>query len=93
MELAAEGTHVKELDEEPELSDVDTFFLEAFFRLTTSRQLGFGLGGIPVSEMTNLCNEYCMYSMDDRLDLIDILSSIDSFFIGLGNSDKPKKKK
>ena len=49
--LAAEGHHVRQLDERPELHDDLHLYYRDYKILSASRQLGFGEGPIPMSEI------------------------------------------
>lgn len=46
----------KAITEMPELMPWESSYVEAFYKLSSSRQSGMGLGAIPYSEITNYCD-------------------------------------
>lgn len=73
--------------EAPELSANGYYYLNAFYRLNSSRSVGMGVGAIPLSEITN----YCVYFEEDEpFIFIEIIQGIDSKYLSLRNKKDEK---
>jgi len=77
------------LESMPELDTIlDTPYVEAFYMLDSSRPVGFGLGMIPLSEITNLWDRI---ELGDEEEFIRIIQGADMAYIKAYNDD-PKNK-
>jgi hypothetical protein len=85
--MEAQGHIIPELQNKPELFPEALPYLSAFHTLSMSRQMGFGIGYIPYSEICSYLNEN-QISYSDREDYINWIQLIDSIYV----STQAKKK-
>jgi len=79
------GIPVKEFDEQPELfSDLIPYW-QAFHELSTSRQMGMGLGYIPYSVIVDYLNEEQIFSVNERDEYRHWIQVIDRIYVELQN--------
>ena len=83
-----EGHVIPELQNKPDLFDSAIPYLNAFHALSTSRQIGFGIGFIPYSEIYTYLNENNIYDIDDREDYYHFIKFIDVIYVQISNSKK-----
>ncbi len=91
MGLAAEtGGTFPALTEKPNLSFGDEFYLNSFFRLSSSRSVGMGVGNIPLSEIIL----YCDWIEESEPEVfVEIIQFMDSVYLDLQNKKNESKKK
>jgi hypothetical protein len=65
-QLEADGAHVPEFDEKPQLYEDLQFDYAAFFELSGSRQIGMQSGPIPISEMKAYCDLFGIDGFAER---------------------------
>ena len=73
----------------PEIPDFMQFYFDAFFELTTDRQIGFGEGPIPSRSIRELCDRLDL-DYDERRDFVYFIRLMDSSYL---ESRQPKKTK
>ena len=71
----------------PELNILTIPFWKAFTELTTSRDMGFGIGYIKYSEVSSWLSENYIFDMEERALFRRIISFIDSMYV----SEQSKK--
>lgn len=91
-DIAADGAPVKELDDIPDLFYSAVPFWEAFTELSSSRQSGFGLGGIPYSEITDWLDENDIFSLEERQRYRRFINSTNNAFVNIKNESSTDKK-
>lgn len=68
------------ITEKPDLIFTDEYYLTAFFKLSSSRQSGMGIGAIPLSEIIG----YCEFIGDNEPEtFIDIIQHCDNTYMEL----------
>lgn len=83
-----DGAEPEAITSKPELDVYSEYYLQAFYRLSESRDTGMALGAIRLSEIIG----YGKYLEDDDLDgFITIIQSADREFINLHNAESSKK--
>jgi hypothetical protein len=82
-----QGHIIPELQNQPELFSDSVPYLSAFRCLSTSRQMGFGIGYIPYSEICSYLNENQIESYY-REDYIQWIQLIDSIYVELQSKKK-----
>ncbi len=92
-DLQEDGVFIKELEEAPELFYEAVPFWEAFTELSSSRQSGFGLGGIPFSEITDWLNENDVFSLEQRNRYRRFINATNNAFANTKNESSGDKKK
>ena len=85
------GEQFPALLERPELIYIDEYYLKAFFRLSSSRQVGMGTGPIPLSEIIL----YCEWLEDqDTEEFIEVITHMDATYLEVkAEQDAAKSKK
>lgn len=85
----------KELDNMPLLFSGLLPYWNAFWELSGSRSMGFGMGSIPYSEITGWLDENGVDHWQDRRDYREIIRFIDRAYLDITaeqrEKDKPKK--
>ena len=76
--------------EAPELEMWEVEYVEAFYRLTSSRATGFGIGAIPLSEITNYV-EKPYFSITDPEAFIYVIQAADNAYISEHNKAQEAK--
>jgi len=74
----------------PDIDGWTSWYLDAFFLLSNSRQTGMSVGKIPLSEMTNYAMVFDTLGEDVK-DFCLILSRLDSAYLEWLDKKKPKK--
>lgn len=75
------------ITEKPELIFTDEYYLTAFFKLSSSRQNGMGIGAIPLSEIIR----YCEFLEDTEPEtFIEIIQHCDNVYMEL-EAEKMRK--
>lgn len=73
-----DGTIPKAISDEPKLDMFVEKYVDAFYKLDSSRQIGMGVGAIPLSEILN----YCEFLKESDADFfISIIQKIDKAYI------------
>jgi len=71
--------------DKPALEDFDIYYLNAFYTLSSSRQIGMGEGPIPISEII----EYGKYLEDTDMDMfIKLMRVCDNTYLEERNKEK-----
>jgi hypothetical protein len=79
------GIPVKEFDDQPELFNDMIPFWQAFHELSTSRQMGMGLGYIPYSTIVDYLNEEQIFNINERDEYRQWIQTIDRIYVELQN--------
>ena len=87
-----ESSLLPALANKPDLFSDLIIYYQAFQAVSTSRDSGFGIGYIKLSEIRGLLDEWNLYNYEDRLEWIQWIQFIDRIFVKL-QSDKQKKNK
>lgn len=87
MELDAQGEAVPALESMPELHADLIFYWDVFLMLSGSRPTGFGMGYVPLSEISNCLDEHRIWNWEERLEAIHWIQFIDRQYVSL-NSEK-----
>lgn len=70
----------------PELPPELAFYLEAFYLLSASRDVGFGgAGPIKLTEMLAFCDLHGIRGTEDRLGFINIMRALDAVWLEKSN--------
>lgn len=72
------GTPPKALASKPRTWPHLEWVLEAFLDLTSSRQIGWGIGPIPVSEVTAYCDLVGMADPVSRIEFLRLIRAMDN---------------
>ena len=83
-----EGHVIPELENRPDLFPEAAPYISAFFSLSTSRQMGFGVGYIPYSEIHSYLNENQIYSTEEREEYFRWIKFIDHLYVSNQNLKK-----
>ena len=83
-----EGHVIPELQNQPELFQDAFPYLSAFHALSSSRQMGFGIGYIPYSEIHAYLNEQQIYNPDERIEYFKWIKFIDQLYVVHNNQKK-----
>lgn len=86
----ASGVKPKALVDRPALQPQNRLFLEAFYDLNPSRQIGMTIGPIPCSEVLAYVQLLGDYTADERLRLLRIVRRLDSAYMEF-NASQAKK--
>ncbi len=87
------GKTLPPLQEEPDLCPWLIEYWRIWKTLTFSRQIGFGVGYIPYSEIICYLNEKEISDEEERDRIIDIIQMLDCVYVKEANKKKPKKTK
>lgn len=79
--LENEGHHVPALADAPELYPDALPYWAAFIALSSSRQIGMGLGGIPYTEVTGYLDENRIFKLEHREQYRKWIGFIDSLYV------------
>lgn len=92
MKLIDDGKEPpQQLYEQPELTDVESYYLDAFYILSSERSIGMSLGPIPYSAIRSYADEQGIVSRDEFDYFSGILRALDAEYLSLVNSvDKNK---
>ena len=82
------GVKPKFVTEKPEHSIWTSYYLQAFYRLTSSRQSGMGLGYIPYSEISKY---YYDFNVEDLEKFVTIIQATDRAYVAEYNKKDDKK--
>lgn len=80
---------LKPEDEEPEISGFQ-FYFDAFQELSTSRQVGMGLGPIP---FTAIAEYFRIYELSDFEEFAYLIRRMDNVFLELESAEDAAKNK
>ena len=80
-----EGHIIPELQNQPELFQDSIPYFSAFHALSSSRQMGFGVGYIPYSEICSYLNENEIFNFEDRLEYFKWIKFIDHAYVAHSN--------
>jgi len=87
----------KTIQDAPELNEITLSLWGAFNELSTSRQMGFGVGYIPYSEVTSYLDENKIFQIEERKWMRKFINFIDILYVKKENerseTDKKSKKK
>lgn len=78
----------KALRERPRLYPYNRFYLEAFYSLNNSRQIGMGVGPIPCSEVLAFCQMHGDFDPTERLRLWRLINRMDTVYLAQKNERK-----
>lgn len=82
IQIQDEGFDVPELNDEPDLDHVQRWYFDAFFKLSRSRQIGFGTPQpITISEIRNYLDIEEVTDPDERKQFIDYIQALDSRYL------------
>lgn len=85
MRLEEKGEDIPALRNKPELEDYLRPYWEAFYVLTHSRQVGFGIGAIPLSEIDAYLRLYGIDDPEERDELVFFIREMDMEFLAFHN--------
>jgi hypothetical protein len=92
MKLVEDGKEPpSQLYEQPELSDVETYYWDAFHILGSERSIGLSLGPIPYSAIRFYAHECGIVSRDEFSFFLGIIQALDAEYMSLVNSTDKKK--
>lgn len=80
-DLALKGHHIGALDGRPEVADENMFYWNAFSVLTTSREVGFSIGNIPLSEIEAFCRLAGIEDVEERMEFVSVIQAMDREFV------------
>lgn len=93
-QLEAEGKDIGGvLDDRPELTTYLVPFWNAFHVLSNSRQIGMGIGGIPLSAFESYFRIYRITDQEDQLEYIYMVGALDSEYLAFQNEKSKKQSK
>ena len=78
---ALKGHRIGALDGRPEVEDHNLFYWNAFSLLTGSRDAGFSLGCIPLSEIEAFCRLARIEDVEERMEFVHIIQAMDREFV------------
>lgn len=84
------GVPVKALRNRPSIRSDLKFVWEIFCLVDSTRSIGMGIGGIPISEIDNALDLKGITNFEMKLWYIDIIRAVDKAYIEMVNKKKEK---
>ena len=76
----------------PTIPEFMEFYLDAFYELTTDRQIGFGEGPIPHRSISDYCSKLLLDDDEER-DFVYFIRLMDNSYLKYRNKQSKKKPK
>jgi hypothetical protein len=92
LKLVDDGKEApQQLYQQPELTDVESYYLDVFYILSSERSIGMSLGPIPYSAIRSYADEHDIVNRDEFDYFFGILRVLDAEYISLANSSDKNK--